>query len=55
MARAIRDPALRERLGSEGAERVHSQFDHRATIGRLIALFESMGTDTATARERAAA
>jgi glycosyltransferase involved in cell wall biosynthesis len=55
IARAIGDPALRERLGKTGAERVHAEFDHKATIGRLIALFESMGTGTAAARERAAA
>jgi glycosyltransferase involved in cell wall biosynthesis len=55
IARAIRDPALRERLGQAGAERVHTEFDHRATIGRLIALFQNMGTGTAAARERAAA
>jgi len=55
IARAIGDPALRERLGKAGAERVHAEFDHKATIGRLIALFESMGTGTAAARERAAA
>jgi glycosyltransferase involved in cell wall biosynthesis len=55
MARAIRDPALRERLGNAGAERVHAEFDHRATIGRLIALFESMGASASATREKAAA
>ena len=55
MARAIRDPALRERLGSAGAERVHSEFDHQATIGRLVALFESMGVPARTQGEKVAA
>ncbi|WP_311029889.1 glycosyltransferase family 4 protein [Mesorhizobium koreense] len=55
IARAIRDPDFRERLGAAGAERVHAEFDHRATIGRLIALFESMGTGAAAGHERAAA
>jgi glycosyltransferase involved in cell wall biosynthesis len=55
IARAIRDPDLRERLGAAGAERVHAEFDHRATIGRLIALFESMDTGAAAGHERAAA
>jgi glycosyltransferase involved in cell wall biosynthesis len=55
VARAIRDPALRERLGSAGAERVHTEFDHHATIGRLISLFDSMGAGLAAGREKAAA
>lgn len=55
MARAIRDPALRERLGNAGAERVHAEFDHRATTGRLIALFESMGIAAKTPGEKIAA
>jgi glycosyltransferase involved in cell wall biosynthesis len=55
MSRAIRDPALRERLGNAGAERVHTEFDHRATIGRLIALFGSMGAGAAATREKVAA
>jgi glycosyltransferase involved in cell wall biosynthesis len=55
MARAIRDPALRERLGDAGADRVHSEFDHRATIGRLIELFESMGSAEKAPGEKVAA
>jgi glycosyltransferase involved in cell wall biosynthesis len=55
IARAIRDPALREKLGNAGAERVHSEFDHRATIGRLIELFESMGSVATIPGEKVAA
>jgi glycosyltransferase involved in cell wall biosynthesis len=55
MARAIRDPGLRERLGNAGAERVHTEFDHRAAIGRLVSLFESMGVPARTRGEKAAA
>jgi hypothetical protein len=55
MTRAIRDPALRGRLGSAGAERVHSEFDHRATIGRLVSLFENMNAGPAAGREKVAA
>ena len=55
MTRAIRDPALRERLGSAGAERVHTEFDHRATIGRLVSLFDSMDVDPVTGHEKVAA
>jgi glycosyltransferase involved in cell wall biosynthesis len=55
IARAIRDPALRERLGNAGAERVHSEFDHRATIRRLIELFESMGSVAKIPGEKVAA
>jgi glycosyltransferase involved in cell wall biosynthesis len=36
-------PELRARLGEAGMERVHGHFDHRGTIGQLIALFESRG------------
>ncbi len=55
MERAIRDPALRSRLGEAGADRVHADFDHRATIGRLIALFEEMDSVPSSNRQRAAA
>jgi glycosyltransferase involved in cell wall biosynthesis len=55
MTRAIRDPALRERLGSTGAERVHSEFDHRATIEQLVSLFENMNAGPAAGREKVAA
>lgn len=40
MERAIRDPALRARLGAAGERRVRSAFDHHASIGQLIGLFE---------------
>jgi glycosyltransferase involved in cell wall biosynthesis len=41
--RVVRDPALRQRFGAAGANRVHAKFDHLATIGTLIARFEAAG------------
>jgi glycosyltransferase involved in cell wall biosynthesis len=38
--RAIRDPALRARLGAAGEQRVRSAFDHHASISQLTGLFE---------------
>lgn len=39
LERLISDPALRRRLGKEGATRVHRHFDHRKGIGELLGLF----------------
>jgi len=39
----VRDPAMRQRFGVAGANRVHSKFDHLATIGTLTAHFERAG------------
>lgn len=49
-----RDPDRRNRLGASGADKVHAQFDHRGTIGRLIALFEASGVTTSRSLARAA-
>ena len=38
--RAIRDPALRARLGAAGEQRVRSAFNHHAGIAQLMGLFE---------------
>jgi glycosyltransferase involved in cell wall biosynthesis len=38
---AIRDPRLRHRLGAAAEHRVRAHFDHHASIGQLVALFES--------------
>ncbi|WP_157015761.1 glycosyltransferase [Mesorhizobium xinjiangense] len=43
MERAVRDPELRSRQGAAGEHRVRSDFDHHATIGALIDLFERSG------------
>jgi len=43
IADAIGSPDLRARIGHAAMERVHAHFDHRGTIGRLIALFEARG------------
>jgi glycosyltransferase involved in cell wall biosynthesis len=51
--RMARDPALRVRLGSAAAEKVHRDFDHNATTKRLIALFETMAGAAADRREAA--
>ncbi|MFU0504850.1 glycosyltransferase family 4 protein [Pseudaminobacter sp. NGMCC 1.201702] len=40
LERAIRDPALRVRLGDAAERRVRSQFDHMSSIGQLTELFE---------------
>lgn len=39
----VRDPALRREYGVTGAARVHSKFDHLATISTLVGRFESSG------------
>jgi glycosyltransferase involved in cell wall biosynthesis len=41
LERAIREPALRARLGQVAEERVRTHFDHRSSIGQLTRLFES--------------
>lgn len=43
LARAMREPALRTRLGRAAEARVRAEFDHLGTIGRLIELFEAEG------------
>jgi glycosyltransferase involved in cell wall biosynthesis len=40
LERAMRDPALRRRLGSAAETRVREHFDHRTSIGFLGSLFE---------------
>ncbi|MBB2972969.1 glycosyltransferase family 4 protein [Mesorhizobium sp. RMAD-H1] len=40
LERAIRDPALRVRLGDAAERRVRDHFDHRSSIGQLKGLFE---------------
>jgi glycosyltransferase involved in cell wall biosynthesis len=55
IARAMRDPSLRRRLGEAGADRVHTEFDHKRAIRRLIALFTEMAARFAPDKGRAAA
>jgi glycosyltransferase involved in cell wall biosynthesis len=43
LAWAIREPGLRRHLADAGMDKVHTRFDHRGTIGQLIALFEARG------------
>jgi glycosyltransferase involved in cell wall biosynthesis len=38
--RAIREPALRKRLGAAAEERVRTSFDYHASVRQLTALFE---------------
>jgi glycosyltransferase involved in cell wall biosynthesis len=40
---AIRDPALRDRLGGAAAARVRATLDYHASIADLVALFRSVG------------
>ncbi len=40
LVRAITDPGLRERLGAAAEHRVRHHFDHHASIGQLVELFE---------------
>lgn len=40
LERAMRDPALRMRLGDAAERRVRDHFDHRSSIGQLKQLFE---------------
>lgn len=40
LQRAIRDPALRKRLGEAAERRVRDHFDHNSSIGQLKTLFE---------------
>ena len=40
MERAIRDPALRHRLGDAAEKRVREHFDHHSSIRQLTRLFE---------------
>lgn len=51
---AIRSPDLRARIGDAAMERVHAHFDHRGTIGQLIARFEASGLVGETHREKQA-
>lgn len=41
LTRAIRDPALRERLGNAAERRVRDHFDHHSSVRQLAALFEA--------------
>ncbi len=41
LQRLIRDPRLRERLGTAAQQRVFARFDHTASIADLLALFAS--------------
>ena len=41
LARLIRDPALRERLGKAAERRVREHFDHRSSIRQIVELFEA--------------
>jgi glycosyltransferase involved in cell wall biosynthesis len=43
LGRAICEPELRRHLAEAGMDKVHTRFDHRGTIGQLIALFEACG------------
>lgn len=54
LAAAMRDPERRERLACAGQERVHARFDHRASIGRLIDLFEASGLPADARRRKVA-
>lgn len=45
--RLIRDPGLRARLGRAASARVHSEFDHQASIRQLTTLFHAAGLDSA--------
>jgi glycosyltransferase involved in cell wall biosynthesis len=40
LERSIRDPQLRHRLGAAAEHRVRAHFDHHASIGQLVSLFE---------------
>src|SRR5690606_14926326 len=41
IARAVRDPDLRSRLGAAGEKRVREAFDYRTSIATLSALFRA--------------
>jgi glycosyltransferase involved in cell wall biosynthesis len=41
LGRAIRDPALRTRLGDAAGKRVHEAFDYKASVAQLARLFHS--------------
>ena len=43
LERAIRDPALRHRLGSAAAARVRATLDYHRSVADLVALFASVG------------
>jgi glycosyltransferase involved in cell wall biosynthesis len=44
LGRAIRDPALRQRLGAAAEERVRRDFDHHRSIAQLSELFAMSGS-----------
>jgi glycosyltransferase involved in cell wall biosynthesis len=46
----LRDPGLRERMGSAGRERQRTEFDLRVMVDRLEALYESLFARTERAR-----
>lgn len=41
LERAIRDPALRERLGAAAERQVRTAFDHHTSVNQLVELFEN--------------
>jgi glycosyltransferase involved in cell wall biosynthesis len=55
LARLARDPRLRQRLGAEGARRVHQSFSHGKAIVQLLALFNSAANSQAVERAQSQA
>jgi glycosyltransferase involved in cell wall biosynthesis len=49
LARAIAAPNLRQRLGAAGEHKVRTEFDYRASVAQLAALFASVGVEKAGA------
>ncbi len=47
LERAIRDPALRDRLGRAAEAKVRASFDHHTSIAQLKSLFETAARETA--------
>jgi glycosyltransferase involved in cell wall biosynthesis len=47
MERALRDPALRRRLGDAAEARVRADFDADASVRQLLALFRAAWRDDA--------
>ncbi len=47
LERAIRDPALRDRLGRAAEAKVRGSFDHHTSIAQLKSLFETTARETA--------
>jgi glycosyltransferase involved in cell wall biosynthesis len=55
LARLARDPKLRQRLGAEGARRVHQGFGHGKAIVELLALFRRPGISNPVALDQSRA